>query len=280
VFNAGATVWNGRMHLLYRAIGDDNISRFGYASSGDGFEFDIRPELPVYEPPLDNQWERLGCEDARIARIGDTFYVVYTGASLYSADHGPTFGFGPPWRCRVSLISTKDFREFQHHGVILPDHDDKDAVLFPEKIGGRYAMLHRILPDICVSYSDDLIHWGDTRKVIGPRPGFWDSDRIGAGGTPIKTERGWLNFYHGVDGGRVYRLGILTLDLDDPTEAVFRSDEPCLGPEEPYEKEGPVPNVVFSCGAVEKDGQYLVYYGGADRVIAVASIGVDEVLAM
>ena len=183
-----------------------------------------------------------------------------------------------PPRARGALISTKDFREFQHHSVILPDHDDKDAVLFPEKIGGRYAMLHRILPDICLSYSDDLIHWGDTRKVIGPRPDFWDSDRIGAGGTPIKTERGWLSFYHGVDGSRVYRLGILILGLDDPTKAVFRSDEPCLEPEEPYEKEGPVPNVVFSSGAVEKDGQYLVYYGGADRVIAVASIGVDEVL--
>jgi len=117
-------------------------------------------------------------------------------------------------------------------------------------------------------------------KVIGPRPDFWDSDRIGAGGTPIKTECGWLNFYHGVDGSRVYRLGVLILDLDDPTKVVYRSDEPCLSPEEPYEKEGPVPNVVFSCGAVEKDGQYLVYYGGADRVIAIASIGVDEVLAV
>jgi predicted GH43/DUF377 family glycosyl hydrolase len=278
VLNAGAAVLNGRVHLLYRAIGDDNVSRFGYASSRDGFEFDIRPELPVYEPAPDNQWERLGCEDPRIAQIGDTFYVVFTGASLYAAEHGPTFGFGPPWRCRVSMISTKDFRVFEHHGVILPDHDDKDAALFPEKINGRYAMLHRILPDICVSFSDDLIHWGDSRKVISPRKTLWDGDRIGAGGAPIKTERGWLNFYHGVDEKRVYRLGVLILDPEDPTKVVYRSVEPCLEPEEPYEKEGPVPNVVFSCGAVEKDGRYLVYYGGADRVVCAASIGVEDTL--
>jgi len=277
VFNAGAAVSNGRVHLLYRAIGDDNISRFGYASSADGLNFDVRADLPVCEPPLDDQWERLGCEDPRIARIGDTFYVVYTGASLYTADHGPTFGFGPPWRCRVSLISTRDFRHFERHGVILPDHDDKDAALFPDKIGGRYAMLHRILPDICVSYSDDLLRWGDTRRVIGPRPGFWDNNRIGAGNSPIRTDRGWLNFYHGVDEKRVYRLGILILDLEDPTKTVYRSDEPCLEPEDDYERDGPVPNVVFSCGAVEKDGQYLVYYGGADRCVAAASIRVDEV---
>ncbi len=279
VLNPGAVYHGGRVHLLYRAVGDDNISRFGYASSADGFDFDTRWEIPAYEPALDNLWERLGCEDPRITYIDGRFFIVYTAASLYAADHGPTFGVGPPWRCRVSMISTLDFRSYEYHGVILPDQDDKDAALFPEKIDGKYVLLHRILPNICVSYSDDLLHWTGATPIMGLRQGYWDSFRIGGGNPPIKTEKGWLSFYHGVDSERVYRLGIMLQDLDDPSKVIYRSEEPVLEPEKSHEREGWVSNVVFSCGAVEKDGQFIVYYGGADSIIGAASISKERILS-
>ncbi|MER3475131.1 MAG: glycosidase, partial [Armatimonadota bacterium] len=110
-----------------------------------------------------------------------------------------------------------------------------------------------------------------------PRPGTWESLKIGAGAPPIKTEYGWLLFYHGVDDNRVYRLGVALLDLKDPSKVIKRYDKPVLSPETQWEKEGQVPNVVFTCGAVEIDETYFVYYGGADTVIGVATISKKEI---
>lgn len=272
VFNCAVADKDGIIHMIYRAVGDDNISRFGYAKSLDGFNFERSP-LPIYEGPLGDEFERLGCEDPRITLIGDTYYIPYIGASVYPAaeKRPPTFKIGPPWRCRVSLLSTQDFKTFTRHGVIIPDYDDKDAVLFPEKIDGRYVMYHRVLPDIWISYSDDLIHWSDHKTVMTPKPGAWDSERIGAGAPPIKTPEGWLNFYHGVDENRVYKLGIFYSDLADPSKIIARSSVSILDPEEAFECHGPVCNVVFTCGVVERGGKYLVYYGGADSSIGVAT---------
>jgi predicted GH43/DUF377 family glycosyl hydrolase len=273
VFNCAVTEMNGKIHMIYRAVGDDNISRFGYAVSDDGFNFD-RSSLPIYESPLGDEFERLGCEDPRITLIGDTYYIAYIGASVYPAaeQRPPTFKIGPPWRCRISLLSTKDFKTFKRHGVIMPDYDDKDAVIFPEKIGGRYVMYHRVLPDIWISYSDDLIHWYDHRSIMTPKPGAWDSDRIGAGAPPIKTPDGWLNFYHGVDESRTYKLGIFYSDLNDPSKIIARSAMSILDPEESFECTGCVCNVVFTCGVIERDDRYLIYYGGADSSIGVATL--------
>lgn len=273
VFNCAVAASDGKIHLLYRAVGDDNISRFGYAWSLDGFNFERLP-LPVYESPEGDEFERLGCEDPRITVIDGTHYVAYTGASVYPAAEGrkPTFGIGPPWRCRVSLISTRNYKSFTRHGVILPDFDDKDAVIFPEKINGKYVMYHRILPDMWVSYSDDLVHWHDHQVLMTPKPGYWDSERIGAGAPPVKTEDGWLNIYHGVDTNSTYRLGVFLSDLNDPSKIIARSAEPIMSPEEAFECEGCVCNVVFTCGVVEKDDQYLIYYGGADSAIGVATM--------
>lgn len=273
VFNCAVAEKDGRIHMLYRAVGLDNISRLGYAFSDDGFNFE-RGAVPAYEPPPGDEYERLGAEDPRITEIGGTYYVVYTGASIYSAmeNRPPTFGVGPPWRCRVSMISTKDFKTFDRHGVLLPDFDDKDAVLFPEKINGKYVMYHRIWPDMWISYSEDLIHWHDHKLIMTPKAGAWDSDRIGAGAPPIKTEDGWLNFYHGTDHNRCYRLGIFLSDLNDPAKIIGRSVDPIMDPEEAFECIGCVPNVVFTCGVIERDGQYLIYYGGADSSIGVATL--------
>jgi predicted GH43/DUF377 family glycosyl hydrolase len=273
VFNCAVVEKDGVINMLYRAVGDDNISRFGYAASYDGFNFERYP-LPIYEGPLGDEFERLGCEDPRITIIDGTYYIPYVGTSVYPAieNRPSTFKIGPPWRCRVSLLSTKDFKSFTRYGVILPEFDDKDAVLFPEKIQGKYVMYHRVLPDIWVSYSDDLINWYDHKPVMSPKSGSWDSERIGAGAPPIKTADGWLNFYHGVDEKRVYRLGVFLSDLNDPTKIIARSVGPILDPEEAFECTGSVCNVVFTCGVIERNGEYLIYYGGADSSIGVATL--------
>ena len=277
VFNCAAARENGKVHILYRAIGDDGISRFGYAYSTNGLDVAGRQNTPNYES-VGDELEKMGVEDPRITRIEDTFYITYTGASINPCcETRPRLVTSAPWRCRVGLLSTKDFQTYHKHGCILPDMDNKDVVLFPEKVGGKYLMLHRTFPNIWMAYSEDLVHWHDHKLLMRVQPGAWDCDRIGAGAPPIKTERGWLNFYHGVDHKRNYRLGIMLLDLNDPSKVIGRSTEPMLSPALDYEKNGLVPNVVFTCGVIEKDDRYYVYYGGADKVIGVATMERSDV---
>lgn len=276
VFNCAAARSNGKVNILYRAIGEDNVSRFGYASSTNGLDVTERYDTPIYES-IGDELERLGVEDPRITCIEGTYYITYTGASVYPCcESNPSLYKSVPWRCRVGLLSTTDFKTYTKHGCILPDMDNKDVVLFPEKIRGKYVMLHRTFPNIWMAYSEDMVNWHDHKLLMRVQPGAWDCDRIGAGAPPIKTEYGWLNFYHGVDHKRTYRLGILLLDLEDPSKVIGRSVDPVLSPEEDWEKHGLVPNVVFTCGAVEMDGQYLVYYGGADKVIGVATMACED----
>ncbi len=280
VFNPAAVSDGERVHILYRAMGEDNISRWGYAASSDGLTIDHRSELPVFEPGEDVELERLGVEDPRIVRVGDDYYVTYVSASVYPASHPrPAFSFGAPWKTRICIARTRDFRTFERLGCVMPDVDDKDGVLFPEKVGGRFVLLHRIFPDIWISFSEDLVRWTDSQVLMSVRPGMWDAGRLGAGAPPIRTEKGWLEVYHAASEDRIYRLGTALLDLEDPTKVIRRSDEPCFSPEEPYEIDGLVPNVVFAGGIVEKDGRYIIYYGGADRVVGAAWAPVEEFLA-
>ncbi|UCE19467.1 MAG: glycosidase [Gemmatimonadota bacterium] len=261
VFNAAIVHHNALFHMLYRAQGSNYISRLGYAVSSNGFDW-LRLDKPVFSP--ENEYEVRGVEDPRLTRIEDTFYIVYAGYS----DNGT----------RVCLASTENFITWKRYGVILPDQDDKDAALFPEKNGDRYCMIHRIPDDIWIAYSDDLVHWTDHQIIMRPRKGNWDSTRIGAAGPPLKTEHGWLFIYHGYNEKRSYRLGVALLDSKDPSKIIAWPKEPILEPEETWEMHGDVPNVVFSCGAVEVDNTYYVYYGGADRVIAVATIPKADLL--
>ncbi len=280
VFNPAAVSDGERIHILYRAMGEDNISRWGYAASENGFEVTCRSELPVFEPGEDVELERLGVEDPRIVKVDGDYYVTYVSASVYPASHPrPAFSFGAPWKTRICIARTRDFRAFERIGCALPGIDDKDGTLFPERVNGRFVMLHRIFPDIHICFSDDLVNWTDDQPLMSVRPGMWDAGRLGAGAPPIKTERGWLEIYHAASEDRIYRLGAVLLDLDDPTKIISRPDEPIFSPEEPYEIEGLVPNVVFACGIVEKDGRYIIYYGGADRVVGVASVDKAELLA-
>lgn len=277
VFNPGATIFENKIILLYRALGGDHISRFGLATSEDGVEFKRQSE-PVFEADSEDPNERLGIEDPRIVKIGDEYLITYTGTSVYPAKemNKLTWQRMAPWKIRTFLTKTKDFVNFSHEELIL-NFDTKDTVLFPEKISGQYVLLHRVFPDMNIIYSDDLKTWKNSKKILSPREESWDSERLGGGSPPFKTDLGWLHFYHGVDKQNIYRIGILLHDIKNPEKIIYRSSEPILSPQEVWEKTGNFPNVVFSCGAVEKDGKYFVYYGAADKVIGLATIDKNEI---
>lgn len=283
VFNPGVAEGpDGTIHVLYRAQGSDGVSRLGYARTRDGVRIEERRREPVFEPNIHDEFERLGTEDPRIVRLGSTFYITYTAASLYQArdlhpaDLSPR---GPPWRVRVALARTEDFRTFTRVGIILPDMDNKDAVLFPEKIDGRYVLLHRLPPDVWIATSVDLRRWEEHRVVLRTRPALWDERKLGAGPPPVPTDAGWLLCYHGADHHNVYRAGFALLDRREPSRVLARGEEPTLEPEEPWEIEGPTPRVVFPTGMVRRGDDLFVYYGAADHVVGVAKGSVKEVLA-
>ncbi len=264
VFNPAALYENGLFHLLYRAIGEDNISRIGYAVSSNGYEF-FRLDKPVFTPM--GILESKGCEDPRLVSLEGKFYMTYTAYSMKGV--------------RVSLASTRNFIQWERYGVVLPDMENKDAVLFPEKIGGRYVMLHRPMDpprSIWIAYSNDLVKWGDFKKVMAPIEGRWDGIGIGSASPPVKTEKGWLLIYHGIDKDGVYRLGAALLDLEDPSRVLGRHPEPILEPEEDYELRGEVREVVFGCGICEVEDKYFIYYGAADKVICGATAEKRELL--
>jgi predicted GH43/DUF377 family glycosyl hydrolase len=266
-------------------MGQVHYSSFGLAILSDPFTIEKQFELPVFERDEDSKFEQFGVEDARITSIDGTLYIVYNSPSIYPAHEKKVNAWDHmtiPWRIRCSLAQTTDFITYRRHGVILPDVDSKDGVLFPEKVGGKYVLLHRVFPDIYISFSETIDTFDKGEILCKIREGEWDSERIGAGAVPIETELGWLEFYHGVrkntDGSFKYMLGILLLDLTDPRKILYRSSEPIFEPETKYEKDGYVNNVVFTCGAIEWEGKYYVYYGAADTCVAVAFIGREELL--
>ncbi|HAA84862.1 MAG TPA: glycosidase [Kosmotogaceae bacterium] len=262
VFNCAVIKHNDLFHMLYRAQGEDMVSRIGYAVSTDGVRFN-RLERPVFGPG--SKSELFGVEDPRVTRINNRFYMLYTGYS--------------PEGVRISMASSTDFILWKRHGVVIPDINNKDAALFPERINGKYVMFHRIEPDMYLAYSDDLVNWSDFISIAKPREGYWDNLKIGVGGPPVKTPHGWLVLYHGVEGTPkpTYRLGFILLDLEDPRKVIKRSEEPVLEPEEDWEIYGGVPNVVFSDAMVLHDDHYYIYYGAADNHIALATIEASKV---
>ena len=274
VHNAGAVKHEGRYLLLFRSHRRNGRSVIGLAESDDGYDFTVRPE-PFLVPATEGvfaEYEEWGVEDVRICPLEGEYLLTY---SAYSR-HG----------VRVALARTTDFRRVERVALITPA-DSRNVVLFPERIAGRYVRLDRphseISPwSICISYSPDLIHWGDSRVVMKPLSYHWDEQKIGPGATPIKTARGWLHIYHGVFptmAGAVYRLGVALHDLADPSVVLGVADEWVLEPQDPWERVGYVPNVVFTCGAIpEDDGTVKVYWGGADTVMCVGTAVVDELV--
>jgi predicted GH43/DUF377 family glycosyl hydrolase len=274
VHNAGVVKHDGRYIMLFRSHLDTGRSIIGLAESEDGFHFAPRPQpfmTPATEPPF-AQYEEYGVEDPRITRLDDAYYITH---SVYSR-----FGV------RTGLARTRDFQSVERVSLIT-EADYRNTVLFPEKIGGRYVRLDRphseISPwSIWISYSPDLVHWGESRVVMKPVMYHWDEMKIGPGAPPIKTARGWLSVYHGVFptmAGAVYRLGVALHKLDDPAEILGVCDRWILQPEDPWELVGYVHNVVFTCGAVpEDDGTLKLYWGGADTVMCAGTAIVDELV--
>jgi predicted GH43/DUF377 family glycosyl hydrolase len=274
VFNAGATMLNDEFVLLLRVESQAGPSWFMVARSDNGIDFEVE-ERPFMMPAEEGKfatYERNGVEDARITHLEGWYYITYTAASDYGA--------------RIALARTKDFKSVERVGIVS-EPDNKDAALFPKKFNGRYARLDRPMAGesghMWISFSHDLIHWGDYQVLVEMRDGAWDTFRIGASAPPIETEDGWLEIYHGLkmtSYGPIYRLGAVFLELDDPTTVIGRTQNPLLSPREAYERMGDIPNVVYSCGAVRADGDEIwVYYSGADTCVCLGSVSVSEIKA-
>ena len=269
-FNPGAVKSGEITHILYRAVNERSISSLGYATTTDGETILNRSVEPVLAPS--DPWEELGCEDPRITAIDGTFYVFYTAYSR----HGP----------RIAAASTTDFRNYTRYGVVGPDYDDKDSALFPERIDRKFAAVHRIEPNIEITffeniqridrvsqnpYSKNYLKHIQANVIMKPER-KWEEKKVGIGPPPIRSEAGWLIIYHGVDSNTVYRAGAALLDLENPRQVIARTPEPILEPEEDYERVGVVPNVVFPTGAVVIKNDLKVFYGAADKVCCVASV--------
>lgn len=284
-FNAATLEVGGKVHILYRAMGPDNKSVIGYAASKNGIHITERDPEPCYVPRenFENKAGEgdvaYGCEDPRLTQIGNTIYMAYTA-----------FDGKNPWKAALTSISKKDFLakrwdKWSKPQLLTPDPvQDKDTCLMPAKFGGQYMVLHRIDPMLCADFlpSLDLSKSRLTRciELMGPRPGCWDSKKIGIAGPPIKTSKGWLLIYHGVSKTATYRLGVVLLDLKNPSVVLSRSVDAILEPLEEYERVGVVRNAVFSCGAVARGDTLYIYYGGADTVLCVATASIKKLLTI
>ncbi|HEX8946614.1 MAG TPA: hypothetical protein VF829_00115, partial [Candidatus Paceibacterota bacterium] len=265
VFNPAALDLDGSVHIFYRAMGSDNTSVIGYARSEDGIHVTERLTEPVYVPRAEFEQKKgdprgnSGCEDPRLAVIGDRLYMTYTAYD----------GVRPP-RGAVTSISLDDFRAHRFDRwalpvLITPDNvDDKDVGLLPERIGENFLLYHRIANRICADLLPDLAQGKRVSRcieIMGPREGMWDSAKVGIAAPPLKVEDGWLLIYHGVSHRGRYRLGAALLDTDGIT-LLARTADPIFEPVEPYEQSGTINNVVFACGAVAREDTLFVYYGG------------------
>ncbi|NTV44233.1 MAG: hypothetical protein HGA67_00870 [Candidatus Yonathbacteria bacterium] len=281
-FNPAALRIGDTTHIVYRAMSEDNTSVMGYATTDDGIHVKERLPEPIYTPRASFEDKKVpggnsGCEDPRLSLVEDTVYMTYTAYD----------GVSVP-RIALTSISKKDFlahawQKWQTPMLISPPGvDDKDSFVFPEKVNGKYLIIHRSGVDIDLAWSDDLSFgpddWLEEYRWIQPRKGWWDSRKVGAVSPPHKTTKGWIFLYHGISDDGIYRVGAILLDKKDPTKVLARTAYPIFEPEMLYEKEGIVPNVVFPCGSTLQDDTMFIYYGGADKVLNVASISVDELL--
>ena len=300
VLNPAAIDDGERIHLFYRAIGTDGVSRVGYASSRDGIHFDERLPHPVFatqKDPRDSSrlyarndarfaalaasggsWS--GVEDPRTVLIDDRMYLTYNSFQDWSM------------RIGMSTLSAEDLQNRRWKWtppayLSPPGQIHKNWLLFPRKINGKFAVLHSVSPTPDVEYVEDIEAVGVTephiRSVESPRTAGvkdgWETRVRGAGPPPIETKDGWLVLYHAHDHdhGR-YKLGAMLLDLDDPTKVLARSPMPVLEPDARYENEGAKPGIVYACGAVVRDGMLMVYYGGADNFVCMAAAPLDDFL--
>ncbi len=300
-FNPAAIIDNeDAVHLLYRAVGADGISRIGYALSKDGKHIDLRSQYPVFEPqrgyglPDSSKitgpktynpafytsgggWA--GSEDPRAVLINNTVYMSYVAFEGWNS-------------VRIALTSIKldDLKKQKWNWkrptmISAPGQPAKNWVIFPEKINGKFAILHSIVPTIGIEYVDSIdsiTKHIESPRLQGPQPGrkgFWDNRVRGAGPPPLKTDIGWLLLYHANDQQEPhkYKLGVMILDKNDPTKILYRSPQPILEPDSYYENDGK-PGIVYASGAVILKNQLIVYYGGGDRHVCIAETPLPQLL--
>jgi beta-1,2-mannobiose phosphorylase / 1,2-beta-oligomannan phosphorylase len=291
----------------------------GYAESTDGIHFECAPE-PFLEPSrIEGDFDFGTVEDSRITQIDDTFYIAYAGRCL----HQKRFLDGdvcharpnnhPTWTQlfrRVGLLATKDWKTVTRLGPITSEHlSDANVALFPEKIDGKYVMLHRPSPHIAfdintkyapsplwIAFSESLTDWGwdEIPPTHGPwkvgdidhsedylliKPEYeWERLKVGGAGVPIPTDEGWLMLYHAVDINGVYRVGLLLLDREDPREVLARSPQPIMEPEAPYELDGPYPKCIFPCAHIVMGDEVFIYYGAVDQYCCLATVKLKDLL--
>ncbi len=274
VFNGAVISYGEEYRGIFRVEVAPGYSQFRLATSQDGIHFEVDSKDIVFQYTDPDMAPGSFIYDPRITKLEGRYYITY--CNVY---HGPAIG----------LAETQDFKTF--HQICNPfPPNNRNAVLFPRRIKGKFVMLHRPCDaghttrgDIFCSSSEDLIHWGEHRFVFGPGRG-WQSLKVGAGPPPIETEEGWLLIYHGVRqtcSGYIYSVGAALLDLEEPWRVIYRTNRRYLmAPTEDYERVGNVPNVVFPTSAIldEKTGRLSIYYGGADTVMALAFAEIKEII--
>lgn len=308
VFNPGVVYAGGKVHLFYRAIGKDGVSRIGYAHSQDGVHFE-RGSQPAYDPSQESlaraavartrsplSYATLtydtvahgsgggwgGSEDPRAVVLGGRLYLTFTLFEGWNSERIAVASLP------IEFLAEQKFVWDSGHYLSAPGEVQKNWLLFPEKIHGKYAVLHSISPHIEIAYRSRLEEVGKSEAYIesyqgprkGGREGKWDARVRGAGTPPIKTDVGWLLLYHGYDPAHPqvgYKVGAMLLNLDDPTKVLYRSEQPVLEPEEWYENDWKA-GVVYASGACVVGDDLFVYYGGGDKYVAAAKVNLRDFL--
>ena len=275
VFNPAAVKHNGETVLLVRTESRSGFSHLSLARSQNGLTGWIINDDPTLKANPDLGEGRKGLEDPRVVWVPELEIFVIACVSFRTEYENIPYG--------ISLIGTPDFHTFKRISKPL-NPGNKNSSMFPKKIKGQFALIHRPViedvPYIAVSFSPDLIHWGEEKAILSTRQWQWDSDKVGLGCPPIETRQGWLIIYHGSSGKAnklVYRVGIALLDLES-LKVIKRSQEWVLGPETGYE--GGEDGIVFPCGHTidQKTQELRIYYGTNDSRIGVAISNINEIL--
>jgi len=251
--------------LLCRVVNSEGISGIQRAFLDHNYQITAVDQEPVLKGC--GPCETLGCEDGRLTEIEGVHYLAYTSA--YQTNGGP-------WQSQISLASTTDLEHFERLGTILAELPRvKNGLIHSATISRQFGIYYRPWhprDQIWGAYSVNLTDWYGARPVMSGRKGWWDGHHLGPGAPSIKTDDGWLSFYHGVDDSNTYHIGLALFDPDDPFKLLARSLHPLISPLKPYEKFGRVPNVVFTCGAALVNDTVVIFYGAADHCIAAAEI--------
>ena len=275
IFNSAVIPYEGAFIGVFRGEQTNGIPHIYLGRSKDALHWDFESEKILFVDEEGKAFLPQYAYDPRLVKVEDTYYIMWC-QDFYGA--------------AIGMAKTKDFKSFVRvENPFLPFN--RNAVLFPRKVGGKFMMLsrpsdsgHTPFGDIFISESPDMEYWGKHRHVMGKSPEWWEAVKVGGGAAPIETTEGWLLFYHGVTGscnGFIYSIGGAILDIDNPSVVKYRCQNFLLTPEEWYEERGFVPNVCFPCAAIcdPADGRIAIYYGAADSYIGLAFTRADEVMA-